>query len=709
MLPPRGVADLAAELAWAVETGAPLHQAFGLPPAVADRLRQGIKLSKALEGFVPVPLRDLVEACPDGASLAGLLRQVESHQLLLARLRRAWRTMWATLAANLVLGALLAWAVYSIFGFADHFRLVFSQVGMRELPLTTEIAFWLSDHAWAVPLGFLALLFTPVVLVWLLGRIPATAHLIYLLPGWGRAVQARNLFALCFALATQLRAGRPMRDALGVAAQSADSPPIRKAALRIRATVEEGLSLYGAMWNERRIPATLAWSVELAEGRGELPEVLERMAGVYARQAEVAAEAVRGFVLPLGVVLLGMMVGLWVAAIFAPIILLQAALSGGPAGSDSELAMVLILGFGLGATLLVVLVAFGLAARRRAAAETIVDHFAFLAAASLPLVPALESLARDHPRMIRKGLLSIWWRVQDGRSLGEAVSISRASLPPLATNAILAGEASGNLAPALGEARRLARRRTEMPRPLAVSMVVYQGTIAILLFALLSMPILDKWGDIRAQMGMDPSDGWVRGVLHYGCAGAVLAGLSLGLLVLAGPRPFRRIYHAIPPLKRAVDAISIRLPWAGAAVRYESVREFCSTLSILLRAGGSTEEALSIASRLDINDRVRRAVERIRRGALEGARLSALVDREPVFPAEVRWFVRTGEASGDLATALRQAAEACEVKGRMASAALARMAVPSAVVANGLLILAFAFAVYGPIAAVLEHVGSKAR
>lgn len=97
----------------------------------------------------------------------------------------------------------------------------------------------------------------------------------------------------------------------------------------IRARVEQGESLSGAMGETREFPDMLVQVVATGEETGQLDQLLSRMADFYEQRTSAAVDGLSSLVEPVAIVLLGGMIGVMLVALYLPIFSLGQAMRTG--------------------------------------------------------------------------------------------------------------------------------------------------------------------------------------------------------------------------------------------------------------------------------------------------------------------------------------------------------------------------------------------
>lgn len=119
-------------------------------------------------------------------------------------------------------------------------------------------------------------------------------------------------------LATLLQSGVPLVEALGVAAAAAENRVVRAALADGRRRVERGSPLEPPLRRAGVFPPLLVDMVGVGEATGRLDEVLDRTADHFEREVDAAVESLTSVIEPALVVVLGVVVGGILVAIYLP-------------------------------------------------------------------------------------------------------------------------------------------------------------------------------------------------------------------------------------------------------------------------------------------------------------------------------------------------------------------------------------------------------
>ena len=289
--------------------------------------------------------------------------------------------------------------------------------------------------------------------------------------------------------------------------------------------------------------------------------------------------------------------------------------------------------------------------------EALVD----LVGAGLSAGEAVRLLAvrLQEPRL-KSLCTALWARLGEGSTLSQAMAEYPAVFDRQTVNLIAAGEATGNLREVLA---RLIQHFTEQRelRQKFLSALAYPALICgmsaglglFLLFYLLPklQTILNSLGG-RLPFATRLLVGGTNFLLYYG---PFLA----GALVLGGAFFLR--WRQTPGGRRQSDAWQLRLPVVRDFVVQTAALNFAHTLAVLIENGVTTAEALRLTERAVNNTCIQEMLHAATDRVIEGANLSASLERTALFPPLFLDRLRVGEQTGNVAPSLRQIAQSYQV------------------------------------------------
>src|SRR6185503_2171518 len=336
---------------------------------------------------------------------------------------------------------------------------------------------------------------------------------------------------------------------------------------------------------------------------------------------------------------------------------------------------------------------------RPAAAELagVLRQLATLVGAGVPVADALADAAAQggHPALVA-ALTAAHARVCEGVPLADALATASHVFPPLYTDLVRAGEATGALAAVLGRladhGERVAAVRAELRAALTYPVVMLAATTAVL--AVMLVWVVPQVTQLFAESGARLP---LPTRILVAIAAVVRHGWWLVLLgVLAAALAARRGLATPAGLARR-DALLLRLPIVGSIVRRAAQARVARTLATLLAGGVPLEAALAIAAPAAGNRVVGASVRAVREAVRQGEPLAPALAATGAFPPLFVRLAAVGERSGGLADTLGRAADAEERAVAAALATATSLLEPGMILVMGGAVLALVAAVLLPL------------
>jgi len=126
-------------------------------------------------------------------------------------------------------------------------------------------------------------------------------------------------------LATLLRSGVPALQAIAATKNVVDNKVLQNALQGVHDRVVEGTDIATPMKLSGAFPPTISYMVGVGEQAGNLEEMLERIAGTYDEEVDLATQKLTSVIEPVIIVLLAVVVAGIVVAIVMPLLQLQRA------------------------------------------------------------------------------------------------------------------------------------------------------------------------------------------------------------------------------------------------------------------------------------------------------------------------------------------------------------------------------------------------
>lgn len=338
----KDIAVFTRQLATMLKAGIPLLQSFdilaqgqsketlsSLILAIRKDVETGTSLNTAFRKF-PLLFNDLycnlVAAGEQAGILDQLLERLATYKEKTISIKHKIRTAIVYPAAILMVAlgvttVIMIWVIPA-------FKEVFSNFG-ADLPAPTLIVIGLSDFV--VQHG-----------VFLFGAMAAALY--YFFHTWKRSrkLQARMdklilrlpVFGMIFrkavwsrwnrTLATMFSAGIPLVDSLESVGAASGNIVYEEATVSIRNAVHTGSSLTVAMENTELFPNLVTQMVSIGEESGSLDQMLNKVADFYESEVDEAVTAMSSLMEPFIIVILGILIGGLVVALYLPIFKLGA-------------------------------------------------------------------------------------------------------------------------------------------------------------------------------------------------------------------------------------------------------------------------------------------------------------------------------------------------------------------------------------------------
>lgn len=300
--------------------------------AIAGDIERGHTLEEAIEGHasqMPALYARVVRAGVRSGQLPATLLNLSQHLRLVAETRRliAEAITYPAIVLALALGIFSAVLLFITPQFVEIFRDFDIQ-----LPTLTLWMIGLSQVLLQLLIGAGTLILGLFLVLFILGRTRAgllwREHLVFRIPCIGslirHSLQARFMRAMAFAIDASV----PLPEALRLAAEATGSPSLEREAELIASRIEQGSKLEEACAKSGLIPAILGYFVGVKADSASLRDGLIHLSKASEARAAHAQAMLRGWIAPLAVVSVGVLIGLLILALFMPLVSLVQSVSG---------------------------------------------------------------------------------------------------------------------------------------------------------------------------------------------------------------------------------------------------------------------------------------------------------------------------------------------------------------------------------------------
>lgn len=293
-----------------IETGSSLTQAFRKHPNQFDAL-----------------YCNLVQAGEQAGILDTLLARLATYKEKILSVKKKIKSAMFY-PTSIIVAAFVITAVIMIF-VIPAFKELFSSFG-ADLPAPTLLVMAISDFFvsyWYLIFGSIFGGIYAFLKAWKRSEAVQIAmdRILLKLPVIGEIIRKATLARWARTLATMFAAGVPLVDSLDSVGGASGNYVYRIATKRIQSDVSTGTSLTIAMQSTVIFPNMMLQMVSIGEESGSLDSMLSKVADYYEEEVDNAVEAMSSLMEPVIMVVLGVLIGGLVIAMYLPIFKMGAA------------------------------------------------------------------------------------------------------------------------------------------------------------------------------------------------------------------------------------------------------------------------------------------------------------------------------------------------------------------------------------------------
>jgi type IV pilus assembly protein PilC len=293
---------------------------------VADSVQGGSTFSEGLAQH-PRLFNDLYVNMVRAGEIGGVL------ELVLTRLaefqEKAQKVKNKVVAAMvypiIVLLLALGIMIFLLIFIVPRFETIFhDMLGDKPLPAITLFVIGISDFMqkhWAVLLGVIIALFAAgeVAARTRAGRAGLDRAKLRA-PLFGDLIRKTSISRFSRTLGTLVTSGVPILQALNITRETAGNMVIARAISLVHDSVKEGESITQPLEASGTFPPMVISMIDVGEETGQLPEMLLKIAEVYDDEVDNSVAALTSLLEPIMIVLLALIVGTIVIALFMPLV-----------------------------------------------------------------------------------------------------------------------------------------------------------------------------------------------------------------------------------------------------------------------------------------------------------------------------------------------------------------------------------------------------
>jgi len=294
-----------------VESGSTLSEAFAKHPKCFDRL------------YV-----NMVKAGEAGGALEVILKRLADFKEKAQSLKR--KITGAMVYPVVVIMVAVSILTFIMLFIIPKFQKIFKDFGMK-LPALTEMLMatstWFASYWYVLPL-FPLCFWLLLKLIRLSKSGSYALDRIYLwIPIVGPLIEKTLVARTTRTLGTLVASGVPILEALGIVRETCTNMVFERMYQRVYESIREGDTLSQPLRESRLVDDMVVNMIDVGEETGDLDTMLYKIADVYDEEVDVMVESLISLLEPLMIVVLGLIIGTIVIALFMPLIKLLEGLS----------------------------------------------------------------------------------------------------------------------------------------------------------------------------------------------------------------------------------------------------------------------------------------------------------------------------------------------------------------------------------------------
>lgn len=298
--------NILADVGEQIEAGATLSDSFSKYPRVFSRLYVNMVRAGEIGGVLE-------------SVLSRLAVFMEKAQAMRAKIRSA---MMYPVVVSILAGTIVSLILIFI---VPRFEEIYAQIG-GDLPLMTQMLITASEiimHKWYVVLALIVLC---VVCFKLIKKTEQGRFVIDTVklkfPLLGTLFNKTAVANFSRTLSTLLNSGVPILQALEIVRDSAGNEVISRAMVEVHDSIREGETIHEPLSRYPVFPDLVVHMIAVGEETGAVDRMLTKVAEAYELEVDTAVDGLTSLIEPLLIVMLGIIIGFIVIALYMPMIMI---------------------------------------------------------------------------------------------------------------------------------------------------------------------------------------------------------------------------------------------------------------------------------------------------------------------------------------------------------------------------------------------------
>ncbi|MFT4640014.1 MAG: type IV pilus assembly protein PilC [Verrucomicrobiales bacterium] len=300
-----------------------------------DSVQSGSTFSESLAAHPKIFNKlyiNMVKAGELGGVLEVVLNRLAEYQEKAQKLKN--KIVAAMVYPTIVMFIAVAIMAFLMLFIVPKFKVIFDEMlGGQKLPFLTEVVTNFSSNFakywWAVALAIIVLFLIYKFVASTKGGRFFIDSLKLKMPLFGNVQRKSAISRFARTLGTLVTSGVPILQALNITRDTAGNVVISNAIDRVHESVKEGESIVAPLEASKVFPPMVISMVDVGEETGQLPEMLLKIADVYDDEVDNAVAALTSMLEPIMIVMLALVVGTIVLALFLPLVKIISTLNSG--------------------------------------------------------------------------------------------------------------------------------------------------------------------------------------------------------------------------------------------------------------------------------------------------------------------------------------------------------------------------------------------
>lgn len=302
---------------------------------LADSVQSGSTFSESLAAHPKIYNKlyiNMVKAGELGGVLEVVLNRLAEYQEKAQKLKN--KIVAAMVYPVIVMFIAVAIMAFLMLFIVPKFKVIFEEMlDGEKLPWLTEMVTGFSttfaQYWWAVVLAVVVIfLLYKVIASTKAGRYAIDTSKLKM-PLFGNVQRKSAISRFARTLGTLVTSGVPILQALNITRDTAGNVVISTAIDRVHESVKEGESIVAPLEASKVFPPMVISMVDVGEETGQLPEMLLKIADVYDDEVDNAVAGLTSMLEPIMIVMLALVVGTIVLALFLPLVKIISTLNNG--------------------------------------------------------------------------------------------------------------------------------------------------------------------------------------------------------------------------------------------------------------------------------------------------------------------------------------------------------------------------------------------